>query len=109
MASWAQIDDNNIVTQVLVCDDGEDGYKWLTETLGGKWIQTSYSGAIRKNFAGIGYTYDETLDAFIPIKPFDSWVLDESTCQWVAPSPYPEDGSEYFWNETTTQWEQTNG
>ena len=82
--------------------------------LGGTWIQTSYntrggvhsSGGtpLRKNYAGIGYTYDSGRDAFIPPKPFASWVLDEGTCLWNAPVPYPTDGKMYNWNEATTSW-----
>jgi hypothetical protein len=69
------------------------------------WKQTSYNGNIRKNFAGIGYKYDQTRDAFIPPKPFNSWVLDEDTCLWEAPVAYPDDGQAYTWNETDQQWD----
>ena len=70
----------------------------------GTWIQTSYNGNIRKNFAGIGHTYDLTRDAFIAPKPYASWVLNESTCRWEAPTPYPDDDNVYEWDESTTAW-----
>jgi len=70
----------------------------------GTWIQTSYNGNIRKNFAGIGHTYDLTRDAFIAPKPYASWVLNESTCRWEAPTPYPDDDNVYEWDESTTSW-----
>jgi hypothetical protein len=114
MAHYAQIDNNNVVTQVLVVND----YYEYTNTaqeflanelgLGGTWVQTSYNGRIRKNYAGIGYTYDTQRDAFIPPKPFDSWLLNEDTCQWEAPVPYPTDGEYYSWNEELQQWEKVN-
>lgn len=96
MAHWAEIDDNNIVLRVLVTDNndpnGDEGYQWLMDTLGGRWIKTSYNANIRKNFASVGSTYDEQRDAFIPPKPDNelnplgkvvTWILDEDTCQWV--------------------------
>lgn len=106
MAHFAQINDANIVLQVLVTDNDypNEGYDWLVETFGGRWVQTSYNARIRKNFAGIGYYYDEARDAFIPPKPFESWTLDEETCQWVSPTPYPTDGKLYTWNEELTEW-----
>lgn len=111
MAHFAQLDENNIVLQVLVTDNDypNEGYDWLVETLGGTWVQTSYNATIRKNFAGIGYTYDSQRDAFIPPKPFASWELDEDICRWVAPIAYPTDGKIYTWNEETLDWiEATN-
>ena len=81
-----------------------EGYDWFVENLGGRWVQTSYNGNIRKNFAGIGYTYDEDRDAFIPPKPFDSWTLNETTCRWQAPVPYPQDGRIYRWDEDSLTW-----
>jgi hypothetical protein len=107
MSNFAQIDENNIVIQVLVGDNDlpNEGYDWFVENLGGRWIQTSYNNKIRKNFAGIGYFYDEERDAFIPPKPFPSWILDEETCLWVAPLPYPEGEIMYMWNEDTSVWE----
>ena len=105
MAHWAQIDENGMVVQVTVGDNNEpdEGYKWLIDNLGGTWVQTSYNANIRKNYAGIGYTYDEARDAFIPPKPFDSWVLDEETCQWVSPVPQPESGV-WSWDEEAGAW-----
>lgn len=87
MAHWAEIDENNIVLRVLVGDNndpaGDEGYQWLVDNLGGRWIKTSYNGNIRKNFAGIGCIYDEVRDAFIPPKPeTGEWVLNEETCLW---------------------------
>lgn len=84
MAHWAELDENNIVLRVTVGDnnDPDEGYQWLVDNLGGRWVQTSYNGNIRKNFAGIGYTYDETRDAFIPPKPEGNFVLNEETCLW---------------------------
>ena len=70
----------------------------------GTWIQTSYNGNIRKNFAGVGYTYDLARDAFIAPKPYASWVLNEATCQWDAPTPCPDDDNAYSWDESTTSW-----
>jgi len=72
------------------------------------WKQTSYNNNIRKNFAGIGYQYDQTRDAFIPKKPFNSWILNEQTCLWNAPVAYPTDGKRYSWNETTKNWDLQN-
>jgi hypothetical protein len=72
---------------------------------GGKWIKTSYNGNIRKNYAGVGYTYDPVLDAFIPPQPYKSWKLDEKTCRWTAPIPYPEGKEMYSWNEDKQIWE----
>lgn len=107
MAHFAEIDENNVVIQILVTDNNapNEGYDWLVENLGGTWIQTSYNGTIRKNFAGIGFTYHSERDAFIAPKPFDSWLLDEETCQWKSPTPYPDDGFTYFWNEAELAWE----
>ena len=106
MAHWAEIDENNIVLRVTVGDNNEadEGYQWLIDNLGGTWIKTSYNANIRKNFAGIGYTYDEQLDAFILPRPYASWVLNEETCQWEAPVPYPTDGIMYTWNEDSLNW-----
>jgi hypothetical protein len=106
MAHFAQVNDENIVLQVLVTDNDypNEGYDWLVETFGGRWIQTSYNARIRKNFAGIGFTYDEGRDAFIPPKPFDSWELDEDTCTWAAPIPYPTGDKLYTWNEEELEW-----
>jgi hypothetical protein len=106
MAHFAELDENNIVTRVLVTDNDfpNEGYDWLVENLGGRWVQTSYNATIRKNFAGIGFSYDETRDAFIPPKPFESWLLNEDTCNWEAPKPYPTDGKLYNWDEESQEW-----
>ena len=106
MAHFAEIDENNIVLRVLVTDNDypNEGYDWLVENLGGTWVQTSYNATIRKNFAGIGYTYDAERDAFIAPQPFESWVLDEDTCRWEAPVAYPTDGEIYTWDEATESW-----
>jgi hypothetical protein len=86
MSHWAEIDENNKVIRVTVGDDndpsGDEGYQWLLDNLGGTWIKTSYNGNIRKNYAGIGYSYDEARDAFIAPKPSESHILNEDTCQW---------------------------
>jgi hypothetical protein len=83
MSHWAEIDENKIVLRVLVGDDNEpDEGETFMKSLGGTWVKTSYNGNIRKNYAGIGYTYDEARDAFIPPKPSESYVLNEDTCQW---------------------------
>ena len=107
MSHFAELDENNIVIRVLVGDNSlpNEGYDWFVENLGGTWVQTSYNGNIRKNYAGAGFTYDSQRDAFIAPKPFDSWILDETTCRWKAPVPYPTDGFTYTWNEAETAWE----
>jgi len=90
MAHWAEIDDKNFVLRVTVGsnDEPDEGYQWLIDNLGGTWVKTSYNGTIRKNFAGIGYTYDEIRDAFIPPKPEEgNWELDEDTCRWIEIAP----------------------
>jgi hypothetical protein len=126
MAHFARIDENNIVTEVLVVSNmyehrGED-YLANDLGLGGRWIKTSYNAVggkkrnpetneitnepgLRKNYAGIGYKYDEELDAFIPPKPFNSWILNEDTCLWDAPTPYPQDGKVYKWVEDDLNWQ----
>ena len=86
MAHWAEIDKDNIVLRVTVGsnDEPDEGYQWLIDNLGGTWIKTSYNGNIRKNYAGVGFTYDEVRDAFIEPKPEKgNWELDETTCRWV--------------------------
>jgi hypothetical protein len=107
MAHFAEIDENNLVIRVLVTDNESqnEGYDWLVENLGGTWIQTSYNGKIRKNFAGIGFIFDSDRDAFLPPKPFNSWLLNELTCLWEAPVDYPTDGFTYIWNEDNLDWE----
>jgi len=89
MSHWAELDENNIVLRVTVGDNndptGDEGYQWLLDNLGGHWVKTSYNGTIRKNFAGVGYTYDETRDAFIAPEPEGNLGLNEETCQWIMP------------------------
>ena len=125
MSHFAKLDDNNIVTFVTVGRQEDDGLEAeLTARTGDVYKQTSYntrggvhynpetneasadqSKALRYNYAGVGYSYDPERDAFIPPKPFESWVLDEATCLWVAPIPMPEDGETYTWNESAVSWE----
>lgn len=109
MAHFAEIDNDNKVVRVLVVPDEQEhrGQDFLANdlSLGGNWVQTSYNARIRKNYAGIGFTYDANRDAFIAPKPFDSWLLDEETCQWNAPVEYPTDGLMYQWNEDDKDWE----
>jgi len=111
MAHYAFLDDDNIVTELITGIDeselieGLDTETWYGNFRGQVCKRTSYNGKIRKNYAGIGFSYNEALDAFIPPKPFDSWILNEETCQWNAPKPYPTDGFTYFWNEETLDWE----
>ena len=116
MAHWAEIDENKLVTRVLVGsnDDIDEGYQWLIDNLGGTWVKTSYNTMagvhtqggepLRKNYAGVGYTYDEIKDAFIPPKPFASWVLNEETCLWEPPTLRPTDDKLYTWDEATISW-----
>ena len=108
MAHFAEIDGDNVVTRVLVVPDAQEnrGHEYLATDLGlgGTWVQTSYNATIRKNYAGIGYTFDSGRDAFIPPKPFASWVLNEGTCNWDAPVARPEDDKMYTWDEATTSW-----
>jgi hypothetical protein len=117
MAHFAKIGLNNKVIDVNVVSDNElldsngveqevNGIDFLTKLTGWSiWKQTSYNANIRKNFAGIGFTYDEDRDAFIPPKPFNSWILNETTCQWEAPVAMPNDNNLYHWNETNKSWE----
>ena len=117
MAHFAQLE-NNIVTKVIVVANqdildanGQEleqkGIDFCSNLLGGTWKQTSYNGKIRKNYAGIGYTYDEGRDAFISPKPFNSWLLDETSCQWKAPVDMPIDDKRYTWDEETTSWKES--
>lgn len=88
MSHWAELNEENLVLRVLVGDNndpaGDEGYQWLIENLGGRWVKTSYNGTIRKNYAGIGFTYSEDLDAFIPPKCHEEAILDEVTCRWTC-------------------------
>lgn len=120
MAHFAEVDSNNVVVRVLVVGDEQEhrGQEFLANDLGlgGNWVKTSYNtqGGVhtnggtpfRKNYAGIGYTYDAGRDAFIPPKPFNSWTLDEDTCLWNAPVAYPTDGGIYTWNEDNQSWDE---
>lgn len=107
MAHFAEIDEQNIVKRVIVVSDEneQNGAEWCAKALGGTWVQTSYNGTIRNNFAGIGFTYDLALDSFISPKPFDSWVLNESTACWESPVEMPSDGKRYSWNEENQNWD----
>jgi hypothetical protein len=127
MSHFAKLDENNVVTFITVGRQEDDGKELeLQERTGDVYKQTSYntyggvhytldnegnrlpsadqSKALRYNYAGIGYTYDAERDAFIPPKPFESWVLDEVTCLWSAPIPYPNDGAFYLWDEEAGDW-----
>ena len=115
MAHFAQLDSNNVVTQVIVVGNKDTadangvekehiGAAFCEKLFGGNWKQTSYNGSIRKNYAGVGYTYNVSLDAFVPPKPYASWVLNNDTAQWDAPTPMPTDDKKYSWDEATTSW-----
>ena len=110
MSHWAEIDKDNKVIRVTVGDNndpgGDEGYSWLVNNLGGTWIKTSYNNNIRKNYAAIGFVYDKKLDAFIPPKPFESWILNQEQCIWEAPIEFPEDGKLYTWDEETISWKE---
>lgn len=122
MAHYAFLDENNIVTEVIVGkDENEDGVDWEAHysvfrsqsckqtsynTYGG--LHTLGGTPFRKNYAGIGYTYDRVRDAFIPPQPYASWTLNENTCLWDAPVAYPDDGKRYTWDEATTNWVEVN-
>ena len=117
MAHYAELDENNIVLQVIVVrnqdcldENGQEseqkGIDFCSNLLGGTWKQTSYNGNIRKNYAGIGYTYDEALDAFVAPKPYNSWLLDQDKAQWKAPVDMPTDDKMYSWDESTTSWKE---
>ena len=116
MAHFAKLDQNNVVLEVNVVDNNDllqdgveseaKGIQFLIDWSGGytNWKQTSYNAKIRKNYAGVGYTYDAQRDAFVPPQPFPSWVLNEDTCLWEPPVAYPTDGQRYQWDEATTSW-----
>jgi hypothetical protein len=112
MAHYAFLNDNNIVTEVIVGIDetelieGLHPEEWYGNFRGQVCKRTSYNGNIRKNYAGIGYTYDEERDAFIPPKPYNKWILNKDTCQWEAPIPYPKDDKFYVWNDNKGEWEE---
>ena len=112
MAHFAKVQ-NGIVTQVIVAEP--EFFETFVDTSPGEWIQTSYNTyggvhklggtPLRKNYAGTGFTYDKTRDAFIPPQPYPSWTLNEETCLWDSPVPYPDDGQSYIWNEQTQTWD----
>ena len=114
MAHYAKVE-NTLVTQVIVAEP--EFFDTFVDSSPGEWIQTSYNTnggvhsegetPLRKNYAGVGFTYDATRDAFIPPQPYPSWTLIETTCIWEAPVAYPDDGKEYSWNEDTTAWDET--
>ena len=101
MAHYAKVEDS-LVTKVIVAE--AEFFNTFVDDSPGEWIQTSYTGSIRKNYAGVGDTYDATRDAFIAPKPYPSWTLVEATCLWTAPTAMPDDGKKYEWNEDTTAW-----
>lgn len=115
MAHFAELDANNVVLRVIVVGNKDTadangvekehiGAAFCERLFGGTWKQTSYNGNIRKNYAGIGYAYHADIDAFVPPKPYASWVLNSDTAQWEAPVPMPE-GGRYTWNESTLSWD----
>ena len=116
MAHFAQLDENNVVTQVIVVGNNELldangqereelGIAFCQRLFGGNWKQTSYNHSMRKRYAGIGYSYNTQLDAFVPPKPYASWVLNNTTANWEAPIPMPVvEGKTYYWDEETTSW-----
>ena len=115
MAHFAEIDNFNVVQRVIVVandvlldGDGVEqealGAAFCSDLFGGTWKQTSYNGNIRKNYAGIGYTYRADINAFVPPQPFASWILNHDTAQWEPPTPMPTDGKMYSWDEATTSW-----
>lgn len=119
MAHYAQIDENNIVTQVIVIDNKDTadangvekeyiGAAFCERLFGGTWKQTSYNGNIRKNYAGIGYAYRADIDAFVAPQPYPSWTLD-ANAQWQAPVPMPTDGKMYSWDEAAQAWTEVEG
>jgi hypothetical protein len=115
MAHFAELDSENKVVRVIVVsnedildstnqENEEVGIAFCKRLLGGTWKQTSYNNNIRKNYAGVGYTYNAEKDAFIPPKPFPSWILNETSCKWECPVPYPTDEKSYRWDEETVNW-----
>jgi hypothetical protein len=115
MAHFAKVN-NGIVEQVIVAEP--EFFTTFVDSSPGEWIQTSYNTRggvhanggtpLRKNYAGVGFTYDRVRDAFIPPKPYASWTLNEDTCLWDAPVAYPDDGNMYTWDEATTNWVEVN-
>jgi hypothetical protein len=105
MAYYAKVN-NGIVEKVIVAE--ADFFDTFVDDSPGEWLKTSYTGATRKNYAGVGFTYDSTRDAFIPPQPYSSWTLNEDTCQYDSPVPYPDDDKMYEWDEATTNWKEAN-
>ena len=112
MAHFAKLGVGNIVEQVIVVSNDiatteQAGVDFINKLYNTRdvWKQTSYNNNFRKNFAGIGYSYDQQRDAFIAPKPFNSWILNESICKWESPIPYPQDNNRYMWNEQTLSWD----
>ena len=116
MAHFCKLDENNVVTQVVVVDNKDTsdasgvekeyiGAAFLERLFGGTWKQTSYNGNMRKNYAGIGYTFNADIDAFVPPKPYASWTLNNDTAQWQPPVAMPDDGGLYAWNEDEQSWD----
>ena len=104
MSHFAEIDKDGVVQRVIVAEQDFINSGVVGDSF--NWVQTSYNGNFRKNYAGSGYTYDKTRDAFIPPKLYPSMVLNEETCQWDYPTPYPDDGKKYDWDEDTTSWKE---
>ena len=104
MSHFAEINSDSIVQRVIVAEQDFINSGSVGDSF--NWVQTSYNGNFRKNYAGTGYTYDKSKDAFIAPKPYPSWVLVEATCQWKAPTDMPSDGKKYTWNEDTTAWDE---
>jgi hypothetical protein len=100
---WAKVN-KGIVQKVIVAE--ESFFETFVDDSAGQWLETKMDGSIRKNYAGIGFSYDSTRDAFIPQKLYSSWILNEETCQWEAPVAYPDDGKMYTWNEADQQWDE---
>jgi hypothetical protein len=122
MAHFARLNDSNMVVEVIVINNAEligpdglesesKGIDFCKSLFGSDttWVQTSYNGRIRKNYAGVGFTYDAALDAFIPPQPFPSWTLNQNTCLWNAPVPMPSDGKLYLWDEGSLSWVESPG
>lgn len=117
MAHWAELDENNVVLRVTVGsnDEPDEGYQWLIDNLGGRWLKTSYNTAngehrlggtpFRGNFASVGFTYHEDIDAFMPPKDYSSWVIDTSNYKWIPPVPKPDSGL-WIWDEPTISWKE---
>ena len=100
---WAKVN-KGTVEKVIVAEDSF--FETFVDDSAGQWLETKMDGSIRKNYAGIGFSYDATRDAFISPKQYASWALNETTCQWEAPVVYPDDGNDYDWNETNQTWDE---